>query len=90
MYVPIIVKSFSNEVRAVSLPLPEGTEDEDSQNCCDPDDEMTDREAIENAISSAISQQCEVFVYGEEREPAQVFIDLDLTGHLRVEGFEDE
>lgn len=51
---------------------------------------MTDREAIENAISSAISQRCEVFVFGEERQPAQVFVDLDLTNDLHVEGFEDE
>jgi hypothetical protein len=74
----------------VSLPLPEGTDDEDFENCCDPDNEMTDREAIESAIASAISQRCEVFVYGEEEEPAQVFVDLDLTNDLRVEGFEDE
>jgi hypothetical protein len=74
----------------VSLPLPDGTDEEEFENCCDPDNEMTDREAIENAISSAISQQCEVFVYGEDREPAEVFIDLDSTDHLRVEGFEDE
>jgi len=73
----------------VLLPYPE----DDSHllhNCCDPDNEMTDREAIENAISSAISQRCEVFVFGEERQPAQVFVDLDLTNDLHVEGFEDE
>ena len=74
----------------VKLPLPEGTEEEDFENCCDPDNEMTDREAIENAISSAVSQHCEVFVYGEEREPADVWIDMDLTNDLRVEGFEDD
>lgn len=70
----------------VKLSLPDGDE---ATNCCDPDNEMTDREAIENAISSAISQ-CEVFVYGEERRPAQVFVDRDLTNDLHVEGFEDE
>lgn len=74
----------------VSLPLPNGTDEEDFENCCDPDDEMTDREAIENAIASAISQRCEVFVYGEDREPAEVFVDMDLANDLRVEGFEDE
>lgn len=74
----------------VSLPLPEGTDEEDFENCCAPDNEMTDREAIENAISSAISQRCEVFVYGEEREPAEVFVDLDLSNDLHVEGFEDD
>lgn len=74
----------------VSLPLPEGTDDEDFENCCDPDNEMTDREAIESAIASAISQWCEVFVFGEEREPAEVFVDLDLSNDLHVEGFEDE
>lgn len=42
----------------VKLPLPDG---EEAPNCCDPDNEMTDREAIESAISSAISQRCEVF-----------------------------
>jgi len=73
----------------VSLPLPE-TDEEDFENCCDPDNEMTDREAIESAIASAISQRCEVFVYGEDREPSEVFIDLDLTNDLRVEGFEDD
>ncbi len=71
----------------VKLPLPEG---EEAPNCCDHDNEMTDREAIESAISSAISQRCEVFVFGKDREPAQVFIDLDLSNDLRVEGFEDE
>lgn len=71
----------------VKLPLHDG---EEAPNCCDPDNEMTDREAIESAISSAISQRCEVFVFGEDREPAQVFVDLDLTNDLRVEGFEDE
>lgn len=74
----------------VSLPLPEGTDDEDFENCCDPDNEMTDREAIESAIASAISQRCEVFVFGEEREPAEVFVDLDLSNDLHVEGFEDD
>ena len=71
----------------VKLPLPEG---EGAPNGCDPDNEMTDREAIENAIASAISQRCEVFVFGEDREPAQVFVDLDLGNDLRVEGFDDE
>jgi hypothetical protein len=28
--------------------------------------------------------------YGEEEEPAQVFVDLDLSNDLHVEGFEDE
>ena len=67
----------------VKLPLPDG---EEALNCCDPDNEMTDREAIEGAISSAISQRCEVFVYGEYREPAQVFVDLDLTDDLHMTG----
>ena len=71
----------------VKLPLPDGDE---FVNCCDPDNEMTDREAIENAIASAISQRCEVFVFGEDREPAEVFVDLDLTNDMRVEGFEDD
>lgn len=72
----------------VKLPLPDG--DDEAPNCCDPDNEMTDREAIEAAMSSAISQRCEVFVYGEDREPAQVFIDLDLSNDMHVEGFEDD
>lgn len=76
-----------NLCATVKLPCPDG---EEFVNACDPDDEMTDREAIESAISSAIPQRCEVFVYGEDREPAEVFIDLDLTNDLRVEGFEDE
>lgn len=71
----------------VKLPLPV---DDEAPNCCDPDNEMTDREAIESAIASAISQRCQVFVYGEDREPAQVFVDLDLSNDLHVEGFEDE
>lgn len=71
----------------VKLPLPDG---EEAPNCCDPDNEMTDREAIESAIASAISQRCEVFVYGEEEEPAQVFVDLDLGNYLHVEGYDDE
>lgn len=71
----------------VKLPLPDG---EEFPNCCDPDNEMTDRDAIESAIASAISQRCEVFVFGEDREPAQVFVDLDLSNDLHVEGFEDE
>lgn len=74
----------------ISLPLPEATEEGDFANCCDPGNEMTDREAIENAISSAISQRCEVFVYGEDRDPAEVWFDMDLTNDLHVEGFEDE
>jgi hypothetical protein len=71
----------------VILPLPEG---EEGQNCCDPENEMTDREAIESAIASAISSRCEVFVYGEEVEPARVFIDMDLDNDLYIEGFEDD
>ena len=71
----------------VKLPLPDG---EEAPNCCDPASEMTDREAIESAISSAISQRCEVFVYGEDREPAQVFVDLDLSNDMHGEGFEDD
>ena len=71
----------------VKLPLPDG---EEAPKCCDPDNEMTDREAIESAIASAISQRCEVFVYGEDREPAQVFVDLDLSNDMHVEGFEDD
>ena len=67
--------------------MPDG---EEAPNCCDPDNEMTDREAIESAISSAISQRCEVFVYGEDREPAQVFVDLDLSNDMHVEGFDDD
>lgn len=71
----------------VKLPLPDG---EEAPNCCDPDNEMTDREAIESAIASAISQRCEVFVFGEDWEPALVFIDLDMSNDLHVEGFEDD
>lgn len=70
----------------VRLPYPE----DDSHllhHCCDPDAEMTDRDAIESAISSAISQRCKVFVYGEDRRPADVWIDLDLSNDLHVEGF---
>jgi len=74
----------------VSLPLPGGIDDEDFENTCDQDNEMADREAIESAIASAIPQRCEVFVFGEEREPATVWIDMDLTNDIRVEGFEDE
>ena len=90
-----MVKYREYEVRVeisatVSLPLPEGIDGGKELNCCDPDDEMTDREAIECAIASAISSRCEVFVYGEDREPADVFIEMDLTNDMRVEGFEDE
>lgn len=35
-------------------------------------------------------REYEVFVFGEDREPAQVFVDLDLGNYLHVEGSDDE
>lgn len=67
----------------VELPLPDGDEFE---NCCDPDGEMTDSEAIESAVTTAI-RGCQVFVYGQDREPAKVFIDHT---EIHIEGFEDD
>ena len=47
---------------------------------------MTDAEAVESAVTTAI-KNCEVFVYGEDAEPAQCRVD-DID--LRIEGFEDD
>lgn len=67
----------------IELPCPDGDEFE---NCCDPDGEMTDAEVIESAVTTAI-RGCQVFVYGQEREPAKVMIDHT---EIHIEGFEDE
>ncbi|APG24085.1 hypothetical protein [Syntrophotalea acetylenica] len=85
---PIRTYEIRLEIYAtVHLPLPDDGED---RNCCDIDDAVTDRDAIEAAISGAISQRREVFVFGEDKDPAQVFIDLDLTNDMHIEGCEDE
>ncbi|AJF08268.1 hypothetical protein [Geoalkalibacter subterraneus] len=72
----------------VDLPYPENmADDQDLQDlvCCDPQGEMTDAEAVESAVTTAI-RYCEVFVYGEDVEPAQCRVD-DID--MRIEGFED-
>ena len=66
----------------VELPCPNS---EEFENCCDPDGEMTDGEAIESAATTAI-RGCLVFVYGKEREPAKVMVD---NTEIHIEGFED-
>lgn len=70
----------------VDLPHPEGLADDQDIVCCDPQGEMTDAEAVESAVTTAI-KNCEVFVYGEDAEPAQCRVD-DID--LRIEGFEDD
>lgn len=67
----------------IDLPCPDGDEFE---NCCDPDGEMTDAEAIKSAVTTAI-RGCQVFVYGQDQEPAKVMIDHT---EIHVEGFEDD
>lgn len=67
----------------IELPGPDGDE---FKNCCDPDGEMTDVEAIESAVTTAI-RGCQVFVYGQERDPAIVMVDHN---EIHIEGFEDE
>ncbi len=70
----------------VDLPYPPGLADDQDLVCCDPQGEMTDAEAVESAVTTAISS-CEVFVYGEDAEPVQCHVD-DID--LRIEGFEDD
>lgn len=72
----------------VDLPLPDTDEFE---NCCDPDGNITDKEAVETAILTAIpgSRRVEVFVYGKEHLPAKVFIEIS-DADLVIEGFEDD
>ena len=66
----------------IELPITDG---DDFENCCDPDGEMTDAEAIESAATTAI-RGCHVFVYGKDHEPAKVMIDHT---EIHIEGFED-
>lgn len=70
----------------VDLPCPEEMVNDQDLVCCDPQGEMTDAEAVENAVTTAI-RNCEVFVYGEDTEPAQCRVD-DIE--MRIEGFEDD
>lgn len=70
----------------VDLPYPEGMADDQDLVCCDPQGEMTDAEAVESAVTTAI-RNCEVFVYGEDAQPAQCRVD-DIE--LHIEGFEDD
>lgn len=54
--------------------------EESGQPTADPDGEMTDGEATETAITTAIGQKKEVFVFGPNIEPAIVFIDeIDIN-----------
>jgi len=64
----------------VDLPI-----DGEEQPTADPAGEISDGEAAETAILSAIGQITDVFVYGEDVEPARVFID-DIQ--IRIEGEE--
>jgi hypothetical protein len=60
---------------------------ENSEEHADPDGEMTDAEAAEEAVSTAIPQMIDVFVFGEDREPANVFVDdMEIT----VEGEQEQ
>jgi hypothetical protein len=53
---------------------------ESGQPTADPDGDMTDGEAAETAITTAIGQKKEVFVFGPNIEPAEVwFDDIDIT-----------
>lgn len=62
--------------------------EESGQQQADPDGEMTDGEAAELAVTSAIGQKKEVFVFGPNIEPAIVFFDDIET---KIEGeCEDE
>jgi len=70
----------------VDLPYPPGRVDDQDIVCCDPKGEMTDAEAVESAVTTAVSN-CEVFVFGEDSDPAQCHVD-DID--VRIEGFEDE
>jgi hypothetical protein len=49
---------------------------------------------IEEAIAAAISQKREVFIFGEEQEPATVFVDnidvIDIEGESDVYEPDDE
>lgn len=55
-------------------------------NCCDPEGEMTDAEAVESAVTTAI-RGCQCYVYGEDAPPASVTVD---SVDIHIEGFEDE
>lgn len=55
-------------------------------NCCDPEGEMTDAEAVESAVTTAI-RGCQCYVYGEDEPPASVTVD---SVDIHIEGFEDE
>lgn len=46
----------------------------------DPDGCLSDAEAVDLAISAAIGQKKDVWVFGPEREPAVVFVD-----HMDIE-----
>jgi len=67
----------------VELPLPKSDE---LLTCCDPEGNITDAEAVETAVSTAMGD-CKVFVYGEHEHPADVNFD---TPDITIEGFEDE
>ncbi len=56
------------------------------QNCCDPDGEIADAEAVESAVTTAI-RGCQCYVYGEDCEPASVTVD---NINIHIEGFEDD
>ena len=49
--------------------------DDEEQPCADPAWEISDGEAAETAITTMIGQYCDVYVFGEEVNPAKVFID---------------
>ena len=50
--------------------------DDEEQDCADPDGGMSDGEAAELAIVSALgAQKHEVLVFGQNIEPAVVFLD---------------
>jgi len=58
-------------------------QDED-QTMADPEGEMSDGEAAEAAITTAI-KNCDVWVFGPDYDPAQVHID---SIDIRIEGEE--
>lgn len=61
--------------------------DDEEQECADPDGEMSDGEAVEMAIASALgAQKHEVQVFGPNVEPAvvfreHVFVEIDGEDH---------
>jgi len=54
--------------------------EESGQPTADPFGDITDGEATETAVATAIGQKKEVFVFGPSVEPAIVFFDdIDIT-----------